>query len=410
MENTAFFWFSLNIISVAVLAFYSMMEMACVSFNKVRLQYYVSKNIKQAVWLNYLLHNPSRLFGTTLIGVNVAMFTGSECARQFYSSLGVDPDWAPLTQVILVVIFGELAPMFAARRFPEHVAMLGVPLIYFSAKVMTPFLWVLGVISKLCNLIIGGKEYAGDIFLTQEELQKILEEQDEDYTGEHTDLNTIASNIFEARKKSARDIMQPLSTVPNVPVNTTVGMVRSILSHSPANYVITYSHDATHVVGIVLPRDLLRAPDNRKIRDYSRSPWFVTEQTLLVQILNQFRNNNQNVAIILDSEGGALGLINLDDIMEEIVGKTEFSAPVVKGKRKLAVDVTFPADFTVGEFNKKFHALLDEDESLTLLELMEQKLGHMPAEGEDVIIGSFELEVTEASLLEVKAIHVTSRN
>lgn len=410
MGQTAFFWLTLNIFSIIVLAFYSMMEMACVSFNKVRLQYYVSKNIKQAIWLNYLLHNPTRLFGTTLIGVNIAMFSGSECARQFHSSLGVDPDWAPLSQVILVVIFGELAPMFAARRFPEHVAMLGVPLIYLSAKIMTPFLWILGGISRLCNLIIGGKEFDGDIFLTQEELQKILEEQDEDYKGEHTDLNTIASNIFEARKKVARDIMEPLNTVPNVPVSTTVGMVRSILGNTPANYVITYHHDATHVVGIALPRDLLRAPDNKKIRDYIRSPWFVTEQTLLIQILNQFRNNNQNVAIILNSQGNAVGLINLDDIMEEIVGKTDFRAPAVKKKTRLMIDVTFSSDFTVGEFNKKFNTVLDTQEDLTLLELMEQKLGHRPAEGETVVIGSFELEVKEASLLEVKTISVTSRS
>jgi CBS domain containing-hemolysin-like protein len=409
MENTAFFWFTLNLISIAVLAFYSMMEMACVSFNKVRLQYYVSKNIKQAVWLNYLLENPSRLFGTTLIGVNIALFTGSECARQFYSSLGIDPDWAPLTQVILVVIFGELAPMFAARRFPEHMAMLGVPLIYLSAKIMTPFLWFLGGISKLCNLIIGGKEHESDIFLTQEELQKILEEQDEDYKGEHIDLNTIASNIFEARKKIARDIMQPLNTVPNVPVNTTVGMVRSILGNSTANYALTYHQEPNHVVGIALPRDLVRAPDNRKIRDYSRPPWFVTEQTLLIQILNQFRSNNQHVAIILDFQGNAAGLINLDDIMEEIVGKTEFRAPTVKKKRRLVVDVTFPADYTVGEFNKKFHTVLDAQEQLTLVELMEEKLGHRPAQGESVVVGSFELEVKEASLLEVKTISITSR-
>lgn len=409
MEKTAFFWFTLNLISIAVLAFYSMMEMACVSFNKVRLQYYVSKNIKQAVWLNYLLENPSRLFGTTLIGVNIALFTGSECARQFYSSLGIDPDWAPLTQVILVVIFGELAPMFAARRFPEHMAILGVPLIYLSAKIMTPFLWFLGGISKLCNLIIGGKEHESDIFLTQEELQKILEEQDEDYKGEHTDLNTIASNIFEARKKIARDIMQPLNTVPNVPVNTTVGMVRSILGNSTANYALTYHQEPNHVVGIALPRDLVRAPDNRKIRDYSRPPWFVTEQTLLIQILNQFRSNNQHVAIILDFQGNAAGLINLDDIMEEIVGKTEFRAPTVKKKQRLVVDVTFPADYTVGEFNKKFHTVLDAQEQLTLVELMEEKIGHRPAQGESVVVGSFELEVKEASLLEVKTISITSR-
>ncbi|MES2274306.1 MAG: DUF21 domain-containing protein, partial [Chlamydiota bacterium] len=66
---------------------------------------------------------PSRLFGTTLIGINTALVFGSECARHIYESVHLDPDWAPLTQVLLVVIFGELAPMFAARRHPEQLAM-----------------------------------------------------------------------------------------------------------------------------------------------------------------------------------------------------------------------------------------------------------------------------------------------
>lgn len=410
MEHSATFWLLLNIASIVVLSFYSMLEMACVTFNKVRLQYYVSKGIKQAIWLHYLLEKPARLFGTTLIGVNVAMFFGSECSRQFYSALGVDPDFAPLTQVILVVIFGELAPMFAAIRFPEHVAMLGVPLVYLSAKLMTPLLWILGVISKICNMIIGGKEHT-DIFLTQDELQKILEDQDEDKGfSESSDFNTIVTNIFNLHKKTAQEIMLPLSSVPELPSNVTVGQVRSLLSRTHNNYVLIYHRETTHIIGIAFPRDLIRIPDNRKVRDYTHSPWFVTEQTNLIQILNQFRSNNESVAIILNREGKATGLINLDDILEETVGKTELSSPIrARMRRKLMIDKTFPSDMTVGEFNKQYKVVLDDKVDLTLVELMEEKLGHHPNEGEKVIVGSFELEVKESSLLEVKSITVTTR-
>ena len=106
----------LTLLSVAVQALFAFFEMACVSFNKVRLQYYVSIRSRRAIWINYLLKRPSRLFGTTLIGITASLVVGSECSRRFYESIALDPDWAPLTQVPLVVIFGELAPMFAARR------------------------------------------------------------------------------------------------------------------------------------------------------------------------------------------------------------------------------------------------------------------------------------------------------
>lgn len=88
-----------------------MLELAAVSFNRVRLEYYVSKKIKRAVWLHYLLQKPSRLFGTVMLGVNVALQVGSQSAREFYSSIGLDPNWAPLSQVFLVVILAELTPL-----------------------------------------------------------------------------------------------------------------------------------------------------------------------------------------------------------------------------------------------------------------------------------------------------------
>ncbi len=135
MSHSALLWLVFNLLSIVALSFYSMQEMACVSINKVRLKFYVSQGIKRAQWLEYLLHNPTRLFGTTLIGVSIATIISSECARQFHQAIGIDPDWAPLTQVFIVLIFGELAPMFAARIHSEHMALFRCPIVYASSKI-----------------------------------------------------------------------------------------------------------------------------------------------------------------------------------------------------------------------------------------------------------------------------------
>ena len=134
-------WLSFLLIAlvcVVVEGFFSMFEMACVSLNKVKLQYAVSKKAKKAIWINALLNKPAHLFGTTLIVVNTVIQIGSEAARRFYESIGISPDFAPVTQIIIVLIFGELVPLFAARRYPEHVAKLGVPVAYFVSKILTP--------------------------------------------------------------------------------------------------------------------------------------------------------------------------------------------------------------------------------------------------------------------------------
>jgi len=409
MIYNALFWLSLNLLSIVVLSFYSMMEMACVSFNKVRLQYYVTKGIKQAIWLNYLLHNPSRLFGTTLIGVNVAMFAGSECAREFHQAIGLSPDLAPLSQVVIVIIFGELAPMFAARRYAEHVAMLGIPLVYLSAKLMTPFLWILAAISFLCDKLFGGKESETKIFLTKEELLKILESQEDDKTLsiENEEFNAIAANILQLHKKGAKDVMNPIKSISLIPSSSTVEQARQIFQKSESNYLPVYHNEQTNIIGIVTPRNLIRASDNRKTRDFVRSPWFITESTKASQLLNQFRHNNQNVAIVLNQAGLAIGIVILDDLMAEIFGKIR--TPQKKKQNVLIMERTFPATMKVAEFNAQFDVVLDPRPNINLADLVREHLGHAPEIDESVYIYPFELTVKETSRLDIKVISIKTR-
>lgn len=407
MDNSALFWLLLNLTSTLILSFYSMMEMACVSFNKVRLQYYVSKGIKQAVWLNYLLHNPSRLFGTTLILVNAMTIMGSECGRQFYEAMGLNPDLAPITQVLLVVIFGELAPMFAARRYPEHVAMLGAPLVYASAKLMTPFLILLGFIARACNYLIKGQETEAKIFLSQEELLKILETQDEDKSYESDEFNAVATNILKLRKKNAKDVMNPLNQVKMVPSNATIAQVRMIIENSHENYIPMYHKERTNIVGIGSPHDLLRASSNRKAREYFRSPWFIAQSTSASQILYQFRFNNESVGIVINEKGLTIGVITLDAVVEEIFGEKQASRK--EAQTLLLLERTYPGDMLVSEFNKQYDVVLDPRPDITLSDLVIEHLGHHAEEGEAIYINPFEITVKDASLLEIKSVSISTK-
>ena len=279
--------------------------MAAVSFNKVRLQYYISKGITQALRLNYLLTHPFRLFGTTLIAVNIALVIGSECARQSYAALGLSADLAPLTQVFFVLLFGELAPMFAARHYAENVIMLGISVVYFTAKLMAPFLWVVGLISKWCNQIVGGTVSTADLYLNQEEIQKMLEEQSDEISpdSESAEYSAIAANIFSLRQRDVRLVMENLGSIPLLASNATVAQFNALLAKTDADFIPLYNREHSNIVGIVTPRDVLRAPAHHKVRDYSKPPWFITESTSLIQLLKQFRQNNENIALVLNQEG-----------------------------------------------------------------------------------------------------------
>ena len=398
------FWLSLNILTIIILGFFSMEEMGCVSFNKIRLQYYLSQGSRAAACLDYLLSHPSRLFGTTLIGVNVAMMLGSEFSREFHSSLGIDPDWAPLSQVFIVIIFGELAPQFAARRSSEHVALLGAPILYLVSKLMAPLIWMLGIISKTANRLLGGKEVHHDLFLTFEELEKVFEERDDERWGpKGNEYDTVVSNIFRLRNLTAKKAMTPLSEVFILPSHALIASLRKSLSE-PYTWIPLYHNHPSNIVGIVFLRDLVRAQDTKQLRDYAISPWFITEQTPILQLLRQFRKNKAMVAVVIDNQGHAKGILSLDDILDDIFGKSSRSP-----SSKIVVDVTLPGSLTLKAFNEEFKTSLREEECVTLSDLFMKKFDHHPEEGETLYYPPYDLIVKESSLLEIKKVQVRTR-
>lgn len=397
MIESALFWLLINLLTIIILAFYSMEEMAAVSFNRVRLQFYVAQGSKRAYWLNSLLQNPSELFITTLIGVNVATFVGSECARKFHDAIGLSPDIAPLSQIILVIIFGELAPMFAARRYSEHVGLMGVPLLYFSAKLLTPIIWLLGLTTKLASKLMGGRSKPSEIFLTQEELKRIFEDQDE--TGSD---NPITANIFTLERKLAKDAMTPLNEQTVISSQATVQEVREqeTFNHK---YLVVYHGDVHKIIGIVYIKDLIRAPSSKKLKNFCTPPWFITSTTPLGQIIKQFRRNSENIAIILDDQGSAIGYLTFEDLLEEIFGKT---GRKLLPKTELVIDRVLDGEMTLEALQKELGIKLEGEPSETLSSWMMRNMEHSPAVGEVVTALPFQFTVAEMTLLEIKKVRL----
>jgi len=409
MDNhSPLFWFVLTIVFIATQALYNMVEMAIVSFNKVRLQYYVNKGDKRAVWIHKLIQKPSRFFGTTLLGVTISLQVGSECARQFYYSMGLNPDLALITQFFLVVIIAELAPIFAARRYAENVSMLGSPIIYASSLVMAPIVWTCGVITNAFIKLFAGTQQEPDLFLSRDEIQRIVEEQEESLpvSGEKGDFNLIVSNIFHLKNKVAKQVMVPLDKIKMIPSTATIGEVRQLQAKVSVSFLPIYHRYRSNIVAMAFSRDLIRIPDNRRARDNAKSPWFITEQTTITQILNQFRHNNQHVAVVLDEKGQAKGILSLEDILEEIFEESDASFVEQPVEEQLVIERSFPGEMKISEFNSAFHANIERDGAETLEELIVNHLGAHPHQGESVRIDRFEFTVEESNILGIKTISV----
>jgi CBS domain containing-hemolysin-like protein len=402
------FFLILTICFLAVQAYFSMMEMALVSFNRVRLQYYVSQDQRRAIWISQLLSHPTKLFGTTLIGINGSLQIGSECARRFYANLGLDPDWAPLTQIILVVLFAELTPMFAARAHAEHVAILGIRLLYFCSWLFSPIIWILNLLIRALHYLFpSAPSFAS--YLTREELQRAVESRVEKRDSPfNQELTNISNNIFGLKMKTPKDLMIPLSELPNFQENISAVKLKEALSHHFTPYITLYHERPENIIGVVLSRDLLRVSDNKTVRDLARSTWFVTEKNSIHQILRQFRSTSEHLAVILDENGKAKGIITLDNIINDIFYGSKREIVKNQGaykKQNIFIDRSFPAHAKVEDINRRFHLLLPIKYE-TLEDLMTDHLGHTPKKGERVKYQNFELIVEDSPLMVEKSIRI----
>ena len=410
MVNSWQYFLILLIVSLLIQGFFSMMEMACVSFNKVRLQYYVSKKSKRAKWLGRLLNHPAHLFGTTLIGVNTALQFGSECGRRLYASLGLSPDWAMISQVFIVLIFAELVPMFAARRCAENVTMLGIFPLYITSILLRPFTAILSWVCRFVHFLFRIPITSNTI--SREELQKAIEERDErGLSLEKKKNDPVLMNIFSLKAKRAKDLMEPLKRSKLLSSYATVGDLRSFLKMQSIPFVPLFDQKKERIISIAYPRDLLRFSEDTPLRSYARAPWFITEKNSILEIIKEFRRNNQSLAIVLNASGLAVGILTLDAIVDEIFGERddwasfgEFSPE----KHRILLDRSFPSDTKVCDINLWFNLSLPGKEEESLEGLMSRFLKRRVEKGESVKIQDLEFTLDENSFAEKKTITIRS--
>ena len=222
----------------------------------------------------------------------------------------------------------------------------------------------------------------------------------------------LIHNIFSFRKKVAKEVMTPLEELHMLPAGASVAQAAELLRDFPVPTIPLYFRSRRNVVAIAIPRDLIKRSSSDSVREASRPPWFITQSTPIEQILQQFRYNNQKVAIILDPDGAAIGLITLDDILDELFGGAVARPAALRARRpqklRALIERTLPASTSLSEFNALFEAELPGEPGETLGQLIARELGHSPMRGESVHIENFELTVLDTTLLGTRTIAARS--
>jgi putative hemolysin len=397
VQEDVLFWGSATAACLAGQGLFAMTEMACISYPRVRLTFEAAQHKKSAKRLLALLQSPARLFGTTLLAVNLCLQLGAECSRQLYGALGWNPDLAPLTQAPIVILLAELSPLFAARRCPEPVARFLSPILTAASVVLRPFSMALGSIASVLNRLLSGAEPEQSLALSREELQKALEETSEE---PESGLKEIVGQLLSLRTSTAKDLALPLAQAMVVPAHLALDQVRQLMQASPQPFVLLSQRHSSHIVGTVLTRQLLHLEPSQRVQSVAQTPWFVAEHTPALSLLRQMRVTPGAIAIVLGSQGEALGWLSADTLLPLLLPNATWESPAP------LVERTLSGDLSPFVFNSLFQGDLPTS-AATLAELLVDIQGHPLTKGDVIRIEGFEFTVTGFSAGEAR-IHVRS--
>ena len=285
----------------------------------------------------------------------------------------------------------------------ETIALFNVKIVYAVSIVLTPVTWLVDtVIKKIYKLF--HQSGVQSFFLTKEEIQRALEEKSQKKIDH---FNITIENIFSLKNHLAKEIMLPLSSMHMVPSNFDLIQTKRYLKDSHLSSVLIYHHNMHNIVSVASIEDLLTIAPQKRVVDYAKSPWFVTEDISVLDILKQFRHNNQKVAVVLDSYGRAIGLITLNMIIDLLFGSppVEYVKKQQAVKRTYFIEKTLSGEMSIKAFNKKYKAALPLKYK-DLSDLVSSMLGHPPSEGDIVHIENYEFIVKEPTLLGTKTVVV----
>lgn len=411
--------FGILALLIILSALFSSSETSMMALNRYRLKHQVKSGHKGAKLAQKLLESPDRLLGVILLGNNfVNIFASSIAtiiAMKLVGEAGIALAAGLLTMIVLV--FAEVAPKTLAALFPEKIA-------YPAAYVLTPLLKLLSPIVWLVNFFANGllKLFGVNIHnvedahaLTHEELQTLIYEATSQLPEQY---RSMLSSVLSLESVTVEDVMIPKQDMYAVDVDQPIERILKAIQKSPYTRVAIYRGSIDEdLIGIlnlrralpVLMRNEVKLKDIIKL---VRPAYFVPETTSLNIQLGKFNEQKRRMALIVNEYGDLQGMLTMEDLLEEIVGKlsTDAKAKPMEDTVSLHDDgsMTIDASEFIRDLNKEYDLDLPTDGPKTLNGLIQEVLEELPSPGTCIKIQEYVLEVVETSSNAIEAVKLST--
>jgi Mg2+/Co2+ transporter CorB len=336
MAHINILWAAL-IFLVIFSAFFSIAETAYMSVNHYRLRHLVKKGWRSAKRVQLLLERPDRLLGIILLGDTFSDILASSIATliavHYFGGAGVFVATVALTFVVLV--FGELAPKTIAALYPTPIVLYSSWILWFFLKILYPIVWAINIFSNGVLRLFGFKNAEKKLeHFTVDELRTVV--SDASHHVPHRYQNMLLQ-LLDLEKSCVEDIMVPRNEIVGIDIEKEVNSIIAELSAFQHTRLPVYREHIENILGILHARDALHLLSNgnlnvKGLENILETPYYIPEGTTLNKQLLHFCEKKIRTGLVVDEYGDILGLVTLEDILEEIVGEftTDFSASLHK--------------------------------------------------------------------------------
>ena len=399
-------------------AFFSSTETAFTSFNKIRMKNLAQSGNKRAILVNKIEGKYDRFLTSVLIGNNIVNIALSSIATIFFIGLftGVVEDPSSLGSTVstvvitvAVLIFGEITPKVIARQNADKMAMFLAPFINVVIILLMPLSLIFGGWSKLLGLIFRSKEQSS---YTEEELITIVDEAEEDGTLESDEGDLIRSAI-EFNDVCAGDILTPRVDICAISKDETVPNIAKVFIENAYSRLPVYDEDLDDIIGILHEKDFFIAyhNNNKTITKYLKKPVHVSEHIKIADLLQVLKSKKCHMAVVVDEFGGTMGIVTMEDIIEELIGDVFDEHDEIVEDYKELEDGSFivKTSADLDDFFEKFDIVIADDEDLpqTVNGFIMKELETFPKVGDSFDYVNLHIEIKKIGTKRVEEIKVS---
>ncbi|MFW5833999.1 MAG: HlyC/CorC family transporter [Pseudomonadota bacterium] len=378
-------------------------ETAMTAASRARITALANEGNRRARMVRSLIEDRERLISTLLIGNNVWNIVAAALATDLFLRLVGEAGVAvaSLVMTTLIVIFGEVLPKTYAIRHPESFAMTVAPAVRVAVFVVTPINRVLSWLINFFLRMVGAPTTASPLSAAYDELRGAIElHSEEGGIGKHD--RDMLGGLLDLVEVPVSDIMTHRRDMVTIDADASLTEIVALVESNPYTRYPVWRGEPDQIIGILHARDLLVAVKRSAGDDASidvakllGEPWFIPDTTSLKHQLLAFRQRRQHLALVVDEYGSLMGLVTLEDIIEEIVGDIVDEKDVeVSGVRHEADgSLVVEGRVTVRDLNRQFEWRLPDDEAATIAGLVIHEAQQIPEVGQSFTFHGFRFEV-----------------